>query len=309
MYFLRAAVLSFAAFFAIYTVVSAAVACAWRLMRNRAAVFSAPLLYGIRILPFSVALLLVLLLVIPSFLYLEPLRTDETFGPVGLAMAYGGIFVVAFGGVSAFIASWNTKRFLASCARTQLRHLKCDLHASAVQIVADRPMLLVAGVRRPELLISESAIRLLDKREITVAIRHELAHVSAHDNFKKLILRAVRFPFLSSLERTWMQAAELAADDVAATDERAAVDLASALLKVASQSSLHLPDLAMGLVPDAEHALKARVARLLAWQPRKRRPAGKSPLATLLLPLLALLAISYGPLLHYAHELTELLMH
>src|SRR5205085_9900657 len=101
-----------------------------------------------------------------------------------------------------------------------------------------------------------------------VAIRHELAHIAQRDNLKKLALRFACFPFFAGLERAWMHAAELASDEAAATDALAAADLASALLKVAAAPAARVPELAMSLVPDPDAALRARVERLLAWQPR-----------------------------------------
>jgi hypothetical protein len=306
-YFLRGALLSSGAFFLIYVMLSIAVAAAWRLIGNRAAELGASLLYGLRAFPLAAAVVLAIFFVIPSFLYLEPYRTSETVGFSGLVLASGGIVVVGFGVVSALFASWKTARFVASCPRIRLVP-HGESGASAVEVVAARPMLLVAGIHRPKLLISEPAVRLLDDGEMKVAIRHELAHVSFHDNFKKLVLRAARFPFLAGLERSGRQAAEIAADDVAATDESSAVDLASASLKVASQTSApaQVPDLAMSL--DTEHALHVRIERLLEWQPRADSPPRSGLSALFIFCGLASLAVSYGPLLRYVHEMSELLI-
>jgi beta-lactamase regulating signal transducer with metallopeptidase domain len=170
-------------------------------------------------------------------------------------------------------------------------------------------MLLVAGICRPKLLISEQAVRLLDEGETQVAIRHELAHVSFHDNFKKLTLRAAKFPFLSGLEQSWMHAAEVAADDAAVTDESSALDLASALLKIAAQTSVgQMPDLATSLVPDRgrDEALRARIERLMAWQSRPASSRRRQPSALFISSGLVLLAVCYGPLLRHVHELSEL---
>jgi len=119
----------------------------------------------------------------------------------------------------------------------------------------------------------ERATGLLEPGKLEVAVQHELAHVAAHDNLKKLMIHSVKFPLMQQLERDWLEATEYAADDAAATSESAAVDLASALLKVASHSaSTAMPELAMSLVRDADHALRARVRRLIAWQSRRTSP-------------------------------------
>jgi hypothetical protein len=307
-YFLRGALLWFGAFFLIYVSLSIGVAVAWQFMSKRAAAWNGSFLYGLRVLPIMAAALLVVFLVVPSFLRFEQYQTDEKAGYLGLGLASCGIVVVGFGTVSALLALWKTTRFLATCRETRSWRLD-NSGAWIVEIAAAKPMLLVTGIYRPKLLISEQAFRLLDEGEMRAAIRHEQAHARFHDNLKKLVLRAVKFPFLSGLEQRWMHAAELAADDAAATDESSAVDLASALLKVATRTSgTETPVLATSLLPHAEQALHARVERLAAWQPRPFS-APRSHRSTLfLLAAFAILAVSYGPLLRCVHKLSELLM-
>jgi hypothetical protein len=105
-----------------------------------------------------------------------------------------------------------------------------------------------------------------------------------------------------------MHAAEFAADDAAATDESSAMDLASALLKVATQASARqMPELAASLLPDTDHTLRARIERLMAWQPR---PAcARSHRSTLfIVATFGIFAVSLGPLLRHVHELSEFLI-
>ena len=308
-YLLRGALLSSAAFFLAYVFLSLGVAGAWPLLRRRAAAWSASLLYGLRALPPAGALLFVAGFVVPAFLCLEPQGTDERFGIPGIALASAGLLMVAWGTVSALLASWQTARFVASCPKTGLRRLEGSAGACAVEVVSAKPLFVVAGIHRPKLLISQQAVRLLDENEMRVAVRHELAHAHFRDNLKKLALRAARFPFLSGLERSWMQAAELEADDAAAVDACGALDLASALLKIAGASSpAPLPHLAMSLVPGTQPALQARVQRLLAWQPRLPSPPRRG--RALLFFFFAVLALTagYAPLLRHVHELGELLV-
>jgi hypothetical protein len=307
-YLLRGALLCLGAFFLIYVTLSIAVAGAWQFLRNRAATWDASSLYGLRALPLTAAALLVIFLVIPSFLGLEPYQAEETVGRLGLGLAFGGIIVVGFGAISALLALWKARRFLASCPQTRTRQLDHS-GASVVEIATANPMLLVAGIYRPKLLISEQAVRLLHPCEMQAAIRHELAHVSSHDNFKKLAFQVSRFPFLSGLEQSWMQAAELAADDAAVTDESSAVDLASALLKVASRTcAREMPELATSLLPNTEQALRTRIERLITWQHRPASAPRRQLWALFILTALGTLAVSYGPLLRQVHELSELLI-
>jgi BlaR1 peptidase M56 len=307
-YLLRGALQWFGAFFLIYVALTICVAGAWQFMSKKAAAWDASFLYGLRVLPVTAAALLVVFLVVPSFLRLEQYQTDEKVGYLGLGFAFGGIVAVGFGAISALLALWKTSRFLALCPGTRSWPLDKS-GARVVEIATAKPMLLVTGVYRPKLLISEQAVQLLDEAEMRAAIRHELAHVSFHDNFKKLVLRAIKFPFLSGLEQRWMHAAELAADDAAATDESSAIDLASALLKVAIRTSAtEMPVLATSLLPDTEQTLRARVERLIAWKPRPLSASRSHRSALFILAAFGILAVSYGPLLKHVHKLSELLI-
>jgi Zn-dependent protease with chaperone function len=306
-YLLRGALLWLGAFFLIYITLSIGVAGAWQFLRNRAATWDASSLYGLRALPLTAAAVFVIFLVIPSFLRLEQYQAEETVGCLGLGLAFGGIGIVGFGAISALLALWRVHRFLASCPETRTWQLD-NSGASGIEIATANPMLLVAGIYRSKVLISEQAVRLLDPCEMRAAVRHELAHASSHDNFKKLMFQVSRFPFLSGLERSWMQAAELAADDAAVTDESSAVDLASALLKVASRTSAReMPELATSLLPHTEQELRTRIERLVTWH----RPASaprRQLLALFILTGLGTLAVSYLPLLRQVHELSEFLI-
>lgn len=307
-YFLRAALLWFGAFFLIYVTLSIGVVATWRFVSKRATAWNASILFRLRALPLIAAVALVVFVVVPSFLRLEPYQGGETVGVLGVGLACGGIVVVCFGAASALFSLWKMRRFLASCPETRSRQLDKS-GAWVVEIATAKPMLLVTGIYRPKLLISEQVVRRLDECEMQAAIRHELAHAGFHDNFKKLVLRASKLPFLSELERSWMHAAEIAADDAAVTDESSAVDLASALLKVATPTfASQVPELATSLMPDTEQALSARIERLMAWQPRPDAQRRRHSETAFILTMFGLLAIGYGPLLRQVHELSELLI-
>jgi len=305
-YFLRGAILSSAAFFLIYVLLSFVVATAWRLVNRHAGTWSSSLLFGIRVFPLIAAAIITSSVVLPSFLYLEPYATSETIGVTGLTLASGGVTALVFGFASVLVAWWNTSRLIGRWPRTAV--LPNGIEADIVGIKLSRPLFLVAGVCRPQLMISEGATSILEASEMQAAIRHELAHVASRDNLKKLVLRFAKFPFMAGLEQCWMQAAEFAADDAAAIDEATAVDLASALLKVASQpNSENLPDLAMSLNPEPSAALRVRVERLLTWKPKLRRSQTLLSFA-MALTVVGSVAATYLPLLRYAHELSELLV-
>lgn len=300
-YLLRLTLLSLGVFFLNYLLVSSALAAFWPLIRRRASRWKDSALYSVRVSPLAIAAAIVALLLIPSFLYLEPSGIGEALSAAALAFAFGGIAVLLAGGISVLLACRRTAQFVAAHAKVGVEK------TSAIEVYGTAPMLAVAGAYHPRLLVSRDLKHVLAPGEMHAAIQHELAHIHRHDNLKKLVFRFARFPFLAGLERAWLNAAELAADDAAATSEVVAVDLASALLKVAGTSnSAPLPDLAMSLVPERDHALRLRVERLLAWKPRSRTRRRFSSYAAPIVFAVVLLAITYSPLLRHVHELTEL---
>ena len=108
---------------------------------------------------------------------------------------------------------------------------------------------------------------------MTAAIAHEGGHLSAHDNFKRSLLRACRdvlmiVPCGRSLDRAWAEAAECAADEHAAQQSaETALNLASALVKIAKMvpvgARAAVPMAAFLVGVEETRGVKARVRRLL----------------------------------------------
>lgn len=307
MYWLRGAVVSLGVFFLVYAALSVIVACAWTLVVRKYPPRSDAALYGIRVAPLFGAGALVALFTVPSFLYLEPRFTDETIGVGAVALAAGGTVVLAAGCINAVRAWLKTARFAASCLE-QARRLEMPAGIPAYEVLGGAATLCVSGVWRPKLLVSSAVVALLDAVEIEAAIRHEVAHVHRKDNLKKLVLRFCPFPALASLEREWSRAAEIAADDDAVGHERTALDLASALLKMARASAqARTPELGMTLIPNNGAPVSTRVERLLAWKHSQRQ--GRRHLQWALLGgALVGVGLNYAWALAQMHEFTELLV-
>jgi len=73
--------------------------------------------------------------------------------------------------------------------------------------------LIIVGVLRPRIFVSESTVALLSPEELRMALKHEHEHLKSRDNLKRLILTFCPFPGMTRLEKAWSQATELAADD------------------------------------------------------------------------------------------------
>lgn len=287
MYWLRCAIVALVVFSAAYVALSVTTALLWRLGYRYLRTLTADSLFLLRIAPLVLAYTFVTLLTVPSFLAYEPLTMQESIRTGAILAAAFELALLAVGVVRSFLAWRQTARLIAACTSS------------------DKPAIFVAGFWRGRLMISDSARRLLDEQQLAAATRHEAAHVHAHDNVKQLLLRFCAFPCLGTLDRAWLQAAEIAADDAAAVDEQAALDLASALATVA-RASIAVPQLGMSLVPETNAPLAARIERLLKWKPalRRRYPAFGLAIAS---SIGVVLIINAAALLHQAHEVTELL--
>jgi hypothetical protein len=290
-----------------------------RFAESRTPVRAARLVLGLRLLPFALAGLFVLGLCVPSYLWLEPAASSERVGLTGGVLGLLGA------------ATW-----LISLARTaqslfaSLRHNRlCRLagqearlpgESSPVVLVENQaPLLAMSGLFRPRLLISHSVLQNLAPEELDAALSHEHAHRTSRDNLKRLLLQLAPdiFPFLhplQTLERTWSQFAEWAADDQAtAGDSRRAVSLAAALVQIARMGrGPRLPFLSTSLLA-SDRDLSARVDRLLETRPVI--PASTVPAWPALRTAGVLLVGSIAALLatpatlSVVHELLELLLH
>ena len=289
MYLLRGSVILLAIFFLIFTALSLVVACVSRLYGSRIPLLNSRSLYALRVAPFVGSWLMVVLFVTPSFITLEPRHADETVGLLSLALAIGGAAVIAYG--------------LTNMARSWMVAREYVLNFAA----QPGPAILIAGVYRPRLLISPAAHTLLQEGELRAALRHEHAHIQNCDNLKKLLLKLSPFPGLGPLERAWSHALELEADMAAATDQQAALDLASALLKMARHPApTDFPAITTALVSANDSLLAHRVQELLSWRPRGQAPRPAFPALLIAIACgTSMLAAHSSPVLAYVHEFTE----
>jgi Zn-dependent protease with chaperone function len=328
-YLLRLVCLCFASFFVINAAaglfVSISSNSAIRFVESRKPSAAARFLFALRILPLALASLFVLLLCVPSYLWLEPAGTAERVG----------LFCVSLGLLGA--ATWSVSMARASvCLLLSLRHnrlcrslgreSRVPRGPSSVVVIEpvivvpeEAPILALSGLLHPRLLISRSVLCALSAEELDAALRHEHAHRTSRDNAKRLLILLAPdiFPFLRMLrtiERSWAKYAEWAADDQAtAGDSRRAVALAAALVQVARLGSgRRLPVLSTSLLA-CDRDLAARVDRLLQAAPVAR--AGNlraNPLLGsdrfLLAGCLAALVLAPSALA-FVHELLELLLH
>jgi len=312
----RGLLVSLAFFAVLYCALSVGVILAWRAAERwtgKRSGKSAGALFGLRIFSFAVSLTVSLFFTFPSFWMMERRSLDEDGGTFVLA----GCAVVILGvGVARFfrdhlrttyaVKSWETAAKTAFPGHRESPRVG-DAEP-ALLASAGAPALVLVGLRKPRVMISDAAVAALSEDELQVAIRHELGHRRSWDNLKKILISATPFPGMNGLEKAWREAAELAADDAAVGNRREALDLAAALIKLSrSSKQVAEPALASGLACGSL-SITTRVERLLAWRASGSRLFAWPWVVSLLLVLTFTVATHYGATLVLTHRLTELLV-
>ena len=236
----------------------------------------------LRLLPAVGAALIVVVVCLPSYLWLEPEAPTERVGFGCLAVALLGIAMWAVSLARGLRAAAGSRRFLRRC-----QNAGHPARLPGVWIVdGAAPLVALGGIVRPRLVISRGVISALSPDELAAALRHERAHWTSRDNLKRLciLLTPGILPFAGSsrtLERGWRKFAEWAADDSAvAGSTRRSFALAAALVRVARMSADAPQSSLAFLLGDADQ-LEARVDRLLRPALSAQLPAGPRPILAL----------------------------
>jgi Zn-dependent protease with chaperone function len=313
MFVLRGIAVSLTFFVLFYCVLSALVAATWRSLRwlHAGEKDISRLLFALRVLPLLASVMATLVFVVPSFQLLEPRSVDEGMGATPLALGICALVLIACGSFRVVTAQTKTSRIVARWLESAK---PLGTTASSIQNVAYcsqvwTPPLTLVGVHKPKVLVSKSTLLVLSGDELEISLKHELAHISSRDNLKKLVFRFCPFPGMSALENAWSQAAELAADDAAVSNQDDAINLAAALVKLSRIIPVEpAPVCTVGFVTGS---IQARVTRLLAWEcTDKVNPQTSLGWFAILAALIAGLCIvaTYGPVLTLTHEVTEWLV-
>jgi len=312
-YLTRAAVIALAWLAVVNLAATAAVAMAApRIARSSRARGSAATWLTLRLLPASASVIFVALLFLPSYFRFEPRDPGEGVDVTlaALALAAAGIVLA---GVARGIRSWRRASRKSRAWIRRARPIALGAPLAAYEIPIDAPMMALAGVIRPRLIVTRGLVGALTAEELRASVAHEIGHWRALDNLKRLAMRAAPdFLFAtraaSAIESRWAAAAEHAADRRACEDSDARCALASALVKVAKLTPPRTPlaEPISTLVDGGDVA--SRVRRLLDdSEPSVRsRPRGRLPLAAA--AAAGVLALAYAPLLRLVHAATELLV-
>jgi hypothetical protein len=322
-YTMRLLCLCCASFFMIHLALALAVrlssGSAVRLAEHMKPSSAARFLFGLRMAPLAITLFAVLAFCIPSYLWLEPEATGEKVGFVCFLTAVLGVAIWTLAIVRVVGAVRGTARYLHRCEQHG-RRITVPGEASPALLLADKaPVLAVAGVLHPQLVISRRVMRGLSAEQREVALRHERAHRTAGDNLKRflILLAPDVLPFVPTfrpIERGWARFTEWAADDQATSgDASRALTLASALVRVAKMGAQpELTALSSSLM-DGDHDLLQRVDRLLRPQLKPEEPVkALLPLLTGVGALIVTVAVTvslWPGSLAIVHQALEQLVH
>jgi len=271
-------------------------------------------------MPLVFSLVFIFGLILPAFVLYEPLDTDETIGwklELVIAIAIFGLTAALFRVAASW---WRTRRLVTEWQRDSvpIEIASCSLPTYKLQ--HEFPVFAVVGVFRPRLFIAGQVLETLDQNEVDAVIQHELGHIAALDNLKRLALRLcgdiLVAPIGRSVERAWCLAAENAADAYAvhSGDRYTALNLASALIKIArilpSKPVPPMPAISYAVEPG--ETLTDRIRRLLqladeAMSPMRRSPRVFTPLTILLIAAVVMLAADQRLLAHI-HEISEFVL-
>jgi Zn-dependent protease with chaperone function len=322
-YVLRLLCLCLASFFIVNALLGLGAALASRAavrmaetMRARTA---AHFLFAVRLLPSAVGISAVVGLCVPSYLWLEPQATAERVGWTCLTLGL-------FGALGLLLSFARTARSVAASARCNRLWRKAGSETQPAgepsqTVIVDKegPLLAIAGVFRPQLVVSNGVLRALSADELDVALQHENAHRLSRDNLKRLFLLLAPgpIPFLasfSSLDRAWAKFSEWAADDEAAAgDPLRALSLAAALLHVARMGAGPRLNFLYTSLVARDDDLSARVDRLLRIQPAGPLPPpwarGRALGVGLGIAACVSILLASAPILASVHRLLELFVH
>src|SRR6266566_1565632 len=199
----------------------------------------ARLIFLLRTFPALAAAVCVLVLFAPAYLAYEPRHTNENVSFKLALLAFASAVGIAVAAARSIIA-WRMTARLTADWMAQGEPIEVDgVDIATYRIDHAFPVIAIVGVLRPRLFIASQVFSLLTPTEIKASLAHENGHLASRDNLKRGILRACRDSLLLVpcgllLDREWAEAAEEAADEQAArAGHGVALDLASALVKIA----------------------------------------------------------------------------
>lgn len=271
-YFVLGAIVLVSSVLLLNFVGSLIVASVWgqikRSLADRSADTCARIAFGLRVGPLAVSLVAVFAFLLPAYVLYEPMMSGERITPTLLLIGTLSL-------ISMMIAVVRVVRTLVATSRLSVDWALAatPISSEAQDITVFRfdhpsPIVAVVGLFKPSVFVADVAAQRLSDRELVAVLAHERGHVCGRDNLKRILMQIshdmLPLPLGRDLDRFWARNAEAAADDFAAgTCGERALDLASAIIKLARGSHLPSPNvIGAFLVENDRHDVATRVRRL-----------------------------------------------
>jgi Zn-dependent protease with chaperone function len=300
---------------------AAALWAATRSSRLLAPISRANLLFALRVLPLFLAVLFTVGFALPAFLRFEPRSSGEAMSwhlPVLAALGAVALSAIVVRALTVLRATSRAQRqWLANARLMKLEGVPLPIYC----MDAPSPLLAVTGIFRPRIFVARAVAEVLSSKELSAAIAHEMAHVTALDNLKQFVLKISRPPrwlkIFSKSDAVWLNASEMAADEGALAKGASSLELSSALVKVGRMSrqvSVNSLVAASHLLPvTAESSLAMRVTHLQDLLENDRQPiARRSTGGAFWIGSFAAVALAYlvcmNAILPWMHEALEFLV-
>ncbi|HJS73171.1 MAG TPA: M48 family metalloprotease, partial [Vicinamibacteria bacterium] len=223
----------------------------------------------LRLLPSLSSLVAVGVFVVPAYLWFEPRDTMERVRAPMVALAALGLLMLVAGPLRGLASVLATRRISRRWRRSATALSVPGIALPALVVDESFPLVSVVGWLRPRLVVARSVLLCCDRDEIAAILAHEAGHTERRDPWVRLMVRACPdflslTPWADRMERVWTEAAEQDADERAArTGPTRALDLASALVKVARLAGAGRPPAAAAMALYRGEGVSARVVRLL----------------------------------------------
>lgn len=299
-----------------YVAATCIAALAWKLLRHRITNSSQQAFFalGCRLFPLFAALCVTFALALPAFLDLEPHARVEGLTTRLVLLAAFGAGLLAWLATRAAIIAAATLRAVAETRRSAV---VLEMSGSEIPVLvreSEATFAAAVGIVAPQVVLSRQMLNELSPEELRAAVAHEFAHMRAFDNLKQFLLKVTQPPRwlqLREADACWREATELAADAAAVRSGASALELSSALLKVARCGGTQRASLAVSsflALPASAGSLEARVRNL---EQLMETPQSSVRVPSLRWFYLSLAATAYfvalPALLPAAHEVLEVL--
>jgi len=223
-------------------VFSAGLSVLWPLLKRVARKLSAAaesrFWFTVGLAPAMAGLWVALLIAGPSYIIHEPRNGEESMGLplIALTLFALTLFAVSLSGcVAVFVKAWKVSDLLRKHShRLDLPDVANEIY----ELPETSNTFTVVGVFHPTMFVSRAVLNALNAVELSSVLAHELAHMRSQHNGLTLILRfACQLSgnpvFIRLVHSEWVQAIELEADAAAIHSPEDALELGSALVKVA----------------------------------------------------------------------------